>query len=880
MLKNSKVLNAERLLVLVSITICLLLCLNQSGLGVDRKIYDTITQLLDEPLQADDIALIAVDDRSVEGMGRWPWSRSVHAELIAKLKEVSPKLIVANFLFSEQERKSNSSDLQRIQSSLLQSQTIERSATDGELSYQPGQAWLNADFISPEVFNRKRNHYLRMQGEIIASLAAVDQEISAILNQGSADNQLEESLRGSVPILMPLQFNASNGGADQGQAPEYLTKKSVSILVQGDYAKTREAFPVNMDSVILPITKFGERTYMMGHINDAPDSDGKLRTHQLLINHKDRFYPSLALAAHVASLGLTNKDILFMPGIGVVIDGVKYFSDEKTTIMPNINFGRDDPLPFTSYSYTDILSKTTGLEDFRDKVVVLGITAHSLSTQYKTANARYLSSSELLATNIANLSHLRFYHTPPWLKAFVWLLFGIAAVLLLMFCKRMGMRDWVVLLVTSVVVLLGVQYIALKQVLIWPPFSPLYMLLCSAFILINIWTLLSSERVSFQNQIESNESNRVLGLTYQNQGQLDLAFDKFRRCTPDDSIVEALYGLGLDFERKRLTHKAGLVYQYIESIKPSYRDVPNRICVIVGDVEQVDTSESDHEETLINSKNNAKLEQPTFGRYQAEREIGRGGMGAVYLGRDPKIDRVVAIKTLDFFAAFSGELLVEAKSRFAREAIAIGKLNHPNIVTVYDAGEEHDVAYIAMEYLRGQDLSKSVPSENMLTLQEVIEIGIACADALNYAHNLGVIHRDVKPSNIIYDRITQKTILTDFGIALLLNAESEKTHSAIGSPYYMSPEQVKGEELDGRSDIYSLAVSLFELLTSKKPYNGDNVAAISYAIVNSPVPKISEVKENMPAQLDRVILKAMQKQKQRRFSTAIEMKKALEACRA
>ncbi len=203
----------------------------------------------------------------------------------------------------------------------------------------------------------------------------------------------------------------------------------------------------------------------------------------------------------------------------------------------------------------------------------------------------------------------------------------------------------------------------------------------------------------------------------------------------------------------------------------------------------------------------------TLGRYRIDGELGRGSMGAVYLGHDPQIGRQVALKTLALSREFQGDKLAEARRRFFREAETAGRLQHPDIVTIFDAGESQDLAYIAMEYIQGADLQRHATPDRLLPWTEVLAVGARVADALAYAHRQGVVHRDVKPANVMVNLETSLVKVTDFGIARITDAARTRTGLVLGTPSYMSPEQMAGRRIDGRTDLYSLGVMLFELLT-------------------------------------------------------------------
>ncbi|HEX3846974.1 MAG TPA: serine/threonine-protein kinase [Steroidobacteraceae bacterium] len=269
-----------------------------------------------------------------------------------------------------------------------------------------------------------------------------------------------------------------------------------------------------------------------------------------------------------------------------------------------------------------------------------------------------------------------------------------------------------------------------------------------------------------------------------------------------------------------------------------------------------------------------------LGRYQLEREIGRGAMGIVYLGRDTAINRMVAIKAIPLVAEFSETELAEARTRFFREAETAGRLNHPNIVTIYDVGEERGLAYIAMEYLKGRHLSDYSKSNNLLEPRKVLEITGRTADALGFAHKQQVVHRDIKPANVMYDPSTDILKITDFGIARLTDSTSTRTGIVLGTPSFMSPEQLEGRSVTGRSDLFSLGVSLFQLLTGQLPFTADSMTGLMQQIAEAPHPRLRAFRPDLPASVESVIDRALAKSPDDRFETGAQMAAALEDCRA
>ncbi|MGH8370706.1 MAG: serine/threonine-protein kinase, partial [Gammaproteobacteria bacterium] len=262
---------------------------------------------------------------------------------------------------------------------------------------------------------------------------------------------------------------------------------------------------------------------------------------------------------------------------------------------------------------------------------------------------------------------------------------------------------------------------------------------------------------------------------------------------------------------------------------------------------------------------------------QLVNEIGRGAMGVVYLGRDPKIGRTVAIKTMSLAEEFDGQVLEEVSQRFYREAETAGRLNHPNIVTIYDVGDDQGLAYIAMDFLSGEALENFAVPGKLLPLDEAVSIIIKVAEALDYAHSQNVVHRDIKPGNVMYERETGRVKITDFGIASLTDVSKTRTGTILGSPSYMSPEQVAGRKVDGRSDLYSLGITFYQLLRGELPFESTSLTGLMFKIANETHPDVTFLRPDIPVTLKTVIDKSLQKNAAERFQTGAEMVKALRA---
>ncbi len=261
----------------------------------------------------------------------------------------------------------------------------------------------------------------------------------------------------------------------------------------------------------------------------------------------------------------------------------------------------------------------------------------------------------------------------------------------------------------------------------------------------------------------------------------------------------------------------------------------------------------------------------TIGKYEILGTLGKGGMGIVYKAMDPDIERVVAIKTVRFDDTIGeGREKEDLLTRVVKEAKAAGRLNHPNIVTIYDVFRDGDLTYIVMQYIDGASLEARISAGTPFSPRMIIDILRPVSEALDFAHRNGIIHRDIKPANILIDQSGQP-FLADFGVARISTSTVTQAGTAVGTLSYMSPEQVKGETVDSRSDIFALGVILYELLTGKKPFGGDNMSTVVYRIVNEEPRRVSEINKDFPRGYEGIVRKALAKNPEDRYQTCMEM---------
>lgn len=380
---------------------------------------------------------------------------------------------------------------------------------------------------------------------------------------------------------------------------------------------------------------------------------------------------------------------------------------------------------------------------------------------------------------------------------------------------------------------------------------------------------------SASHQTPHERAQRVLQAA--GDGPADQAWDTLRAYIPDavhrEATLQTCERIAAAFEADARFESARDVYEHMADIDPDWPDVRHRLMRVRG-LAQVATVSS---WGSVPPRPLPTLSQPGLGRYVIDKPLGQGAMGAVYEGHDPASGRRVAIKTMALSREFSGDELVDARNRFLREAEMAGRLQHPDIVGILDAGETDGLAYIAMELVEGVDLSRHTQAGRLLAVPQVLAIAARVAEALAYAHSRGVTHRDVKPANIMVDLARDVVKVMDFGVARVADATRTRTGVVLGTPTFMSPEQLSGLPTDGRSDVYSLGVTLFQLLTGALPYRNDSMAALMRAIGREPPTPLASLRPELPPALGDIVALALQKHPATRYASGQQMADDLRA---
>jgi len=789
---------------------------------LELKYYDVMMKLRGQPDSPSNIAMVDIDEASIERLGRWPWPRSLIARGIDKINSGNPKVIGLNLLLTEPEMSEGLKELEKLE----------------------------------EMF----------RAEIGASNEKLLSAIKDAQVRLDNDKKLTEALRLSGNVVLPFFFKES---AVVGEGREKPDDALVEASIQNIRSLEGVMVPQG-DEIVLPIPAFFDAAAGIGHFNLVYDMDGTARRERLIYEYNGLYFPSYTLRLASLYLNLGMNDIRADLGSALHLGSLV---EIPTTLYSELLVSFKGPRgSFKSYSFFDVINDKIPPTVFKNKLVLVSPSAAGIMNPLSTPTDPTMPVGEFSAQTIWAILNNNFVQKPPWADMAEILLIVLLGLITAFLLPRLkALLAGVVFVALLSAYLFGVVYLFVSKGMWMPSTYPLLELVLGYIGVVSL-SYLATETSKEKVEGESAETNRMLGLSFQSQGMLDMAFDKFRRVPVTDEMKDILYNLALDYERKRQLNKAASVYEYIEREDAKFKDVSERKKKLMQASETMVFGDSfltggGSDQGMVDTGSDVR---PTLGRYEIEKQLGKGAMGIVYLGKDPRINRTTAIKTFHFTDDFNEDEIGELKEKFFREAESAGTLSHPNIVTIYDAGDEQDLAYIAMEYLEGEDLEKYVKKDNLLPMRKVIDYVADIADGLNYAHKRGIVHRDIKPANIMLIK-NGVVKITDFGIARITATSQTQTGVVKGTPYYMSPEQFSGKKVDGRSDIFSLGVMMYQLLTGTLPFYADNPAALMNTIMNVPHPDPRKIRPKIVKPLVMILNKALEKDREKRYQTGAQM---------
>jgi len=813
----------------------LFLLLAEVGLfsSLDRKAYDLGVRFSADKEPHEDIAVIAIDDKSLQALGAWPWTRDVLAETTLLLGKAKTKVIGFNLPLDGAQN-------QAARASVVELREILKN--ENKLSARVKRAL------------RVTETALRGDDRLAASFKGMGRVVLAM-----PYTPTDEPLSGLTPSLS-IHMQRFD-----------LPKVSVANVSRGigwptpSVMRAAEIFP--------PLDRFTRQVGAVGVTSTAEffSSD------PMIVQYGNEYLPSFALMLAARSKDMSMDDIVTRSGISPMLGDKDLAADINLRIYPRFYQGDNDKPAFPVYSLIDVLDGSIDANLFRDKIVIIGLDVPRLAQPLLTPTGESISSTLATAHTVSSILKNEQYQVPEWSG---WVQRGVIIVIgiyLMLVLGRFRNNTGFFLSLFLLLMVFNAHFLLMSSQSLWLP-------MMAAAIMLIVGHLLLGTRKAIDIYLdhahsELSAANIQLGMSLHAQGQLDQAFAKYRTCRIDEALLGQVYNIGLDYERKRQYNKAGAVFKFILEHDEKFNDVGERLVQTEQAANSVVLGGRDNSgqgASLVSSSEG--VQKPKLGRYRLDSEIGRGAMGMVYLGHDDKIGRTVAIKTMMLGDDIEDDMRDEVKARFFREAEAAGRLDHPNIVTVYDVGDEQDLAYIAMDYLKGKDLTAYTTMKTLLRVSQVFHIIGNVALALDYAHKQHVVHRDIKPANIIYDDTKRVAKITDFGVACLTDASKTKTGTILGSPYYMAPEQLAGKKVDGRADLFSLGVTLYQMLAGELPFQGDSIANLMYNIANEPHPDIRRYRHDLPNCINMLVDKALQKEAGGRFQSGIEMATAMKRC--
>lgn len=693
-----------------------------------------------------ELVILALDRKSLDQYGRWPWSRDKLATLVEKISSANPKVIYLDF-------------------------------------------YLPSDIVED--------------------------------TSGRTD-LLSGAIRNAGNVILPLYFNFAEVGLTPTRYPDVLLSSTLKNIQ--DREELSYDLPFKAKEVYYPGQTLAEAAFALGYVNQVSDLDKKVRHESMIVAYDDNYYPSVCLQIARRYLNLKMEDLKIEPGGKIYLKDTFIPTDNKWRFLINYDGPQGS---FKYYSASSLLDGSFNSDFFFRKIVLVGLTDLSTSQLITPVSSRF-PSVEKTACVVENILHKNFLKTSGFLSILDFLVLILIGSFCAFVLPNVNLVQRLVILFVFLFVILNLSFILFSSFhMITKPFYPLLELLL--FLLVSPGIKL--QKASVQKMKEEEETREQVVIQ--------------ERFIPAEPEPEKTMRLGLKEETKERTPTP-----FPSTLNPK-------------PLEETSTPKIE--------KSTSHLSISQFGRYQVQEIIGRGAMGTVYKGVDPAIDRPVALKTIRLDTLASPEEMTELVDRLVKEAQAAGRLSHPNIVTIYDVGQEGDLYYIAMEYLQGYTLDKMIQKKSDLNYKIVAKIMIQTCLALSYAHEKGIIHRDIKPANImILDNFDIKVM--DFGIARFGgSATMTQTGMAMGTPSYIAPEILQGKTADRRSDIFSLGVVLYEILTGQKPFKGETISALIYSILNDHPLMPSAINEKTPTLFDRIVGKALEKVPEERYQNASEM---------
>ncbi|MCM2272367.1 MAG: serine/threonine-protein kinase [candidate division Zixibacteria bacterium] len=627
--------------------------------------------------------------------------------------------------------------------------------------------------------------------------------------------------------------------------------------------------------VFLPAERLLESNPRLGFDYVVPDADQVVRHQPMAIYYDGYYYPSLSLSAAAAYLGVKSDEIKLSNSGKISMGSYTVPVNDQGQLFVNYS----DGLPFARFSASDLLGQSFDYANIKGKLVIIGFDDPGQTDAFTTPIASRvpeLHIKAMAAENIINSRYLTVHDKANSTYLIILLVLGAIAAFVL---THIPLLYRMVVLAGSFLVLANVNYfmVASFQTLPNTMYIALQLLLFAIASPLLETTMLSVEALKPGTDKKSGKASEKAKVKDERRQILSAPVRELKANPADPANLKTT---ALDkpedyYEHEKRNLDADVTSASSHTTSAEGRgNIPAPADDDIVDFEPEIVAGYESHAAGSNSKigetgrsSSGEVDIKNLGRYQISGVLGKGAMGTVYRGIDPAINRPVALKTIRLDFVNDPAELEELKERLYREAQAAGKLSHPNIVTIYDVGSEGPLQYIAMEFLEGQTLENLIRKKVKFNYRIIAQIITQICQALDYAHAAGIVHRDIKPANIMV-LSDYKIKVMDFGIARIDSNSMTKTGIAMGTPNYISPEQLKGVPIDRRADLFSLGVVMYEMLLGRRPFKGENITSLIYAILHNEPDKPSLVNPQIPLLFDHIISKSLKKNPAERYQKA------------
>jgi len=783
--------------------------------GLQTTINDLLCRVTADSENRPNVVLVEIDKAAVEQYGAWPWNRDLIADLTAATAAGEPKAIMLDFELYEDAEQDSAGYTDVLASPLT---------------------WI-------------------------------------------------------TQAVLPYDIALSTYRSSRTNNPEYLFNNSV--VIENRLGMMEDQSSLLARKVFLPAEKLVRQKPLLGFDYNTPDDDRVLRRQPLLTFYEGYYYPSISLAAAATYLGVKPSDITVVEGKEVRLGNTRSIPiDRQGNFLIEFSQGT----PYGRYGATKVLSEDFDRNVLKNKLVIITVPGDENNEYFDTPVEDRVSESIIKATVAANIINGDIIAERGDLTSVILLLLLGAGGLCALVLPRLNLTHRMLILGGGLVVLANANYLLFSFYSMFVPTAYLALelvLFMFASPFLDSVLLATREGASKAAAKIKAKPDKVKAKDALNTPVREL------KSSPNDQDSVATSALASSDKVRPST--AEIDHQTISLDEPGNagataasrpeqesggyeapsfhepqefqesRALSDSDALFV--TEERDHAPADDSQGILTDSDQFLAKHPdvrSLGRYQIEGILGKGAMGTVYRGVDPAINRPVALKTIRLDFVNDPEEMAELKERLHREAQAAGKLSHPNIVTIYDVGSEGSLQYIAMEYLEGRTLEEMIKKKTRFNYRIIAQMISQICAALDYAHSQGIVHRDIKPANIMVLGDYRVKVM-DFGIARVDSNSMTKTGIAMGTPNYISPEQLQGKEIDRRADLFSLGVVMYEMLLGRRPFKGENLTSLIYSILHHDPEKPSSVRPQIPLLFDHIIGKALQKDPQQRYQKASDI---------